>query len=143
VQAHLAVGIDDAQIHPVDVQVDAAVKLVLNRVESHRVSSWLRGMRIHLQDTECASVGQKEEAFISIKRFQRTGGTAGGSHVLGTRWSLRQVPPPAAEPWALGVKTVQCALPTHSQHSDRPKADVECACDHVSPRHRRRQVSIK
>ena len=51
VHAHLAVGIDDAEIHPVHVQVDAAVKLVLNRVESHWVSSLLRGMGIHLQDT--------------------------------------------------------------------------------------------
>jgi hypothetical protein len=51
VQAHLALGIEDAQIHPVDVQIDAAVKLVLNRVESHRVSALLRGMGIHLQDT--------------------------------------------------------------------------------------------
>jgi len=33
------------------VLVDAAVKRVLNRVEFHRVSSLLRGMGIHLQDT--------------------------------------------------------------------------------------------
>ncbi len=39
VHAPLAVGIDDAEVHPVDVQVDAAVKLVLTRVESHRGSS--------------------------------------------------------------------------------------------------------
>jgi hypothetical protein len=51
VHAHLAVGIHDAEIHPINMQVDAAVKRVLNRVESHRVSSLLRGMRIHLQDT--------------------------------------------------------------------------------------------
>jgi hypothetical protein len=51
VHAHLAVGISDAEAHPVDVQVDAAVKLVLSRVKSHRVSSLLRGMGRHLQDT--------------------------------------------------------------------------------------------
>jgi hypothetical protein len=39
VHAHLAVGIDAAEGHPVDVQVDAAVKLVLKRGESQRVSS--------------------------------------------------------------------------------------------------------
>jgi hypothetical protein len=44
VHAHLAVGIDDADVHPVDVPIDAAVKRVLNRVESPRVPSVLRGM---------------------------------------------------------------------------------------------------
>jgi hypothetical protein len=35
VHAHRALSIEDADIHPVDVQVDAAVKRVLNRVKSH------------------------------------------------------------------------------------------------------------
>ena len=75
-QAPLAVGIDDARIPPVDVQVDAAVKRVLNRVESHRVSSVLRGMGRHLQDTGRTLVCQQEEALIIIKSLHRTRHTA-------------------------------------------------------------------
>jgi uncharacterized lipoprotein NlpE involved in copper resistance len=72
VHAHLAVGIDDADVHPVDVPIDAAVKRVLNRVESPRVPSVLRGMGRPLQDTGCAAVCQTEEAFIIIISLQRT-----------------------------------------------------------------------
>ena len=67
VHAPLAVGIEDAEVHPVDVQVDAAVKRVLNRVESPRGSSLLRGMGIPLQNTGGDAVCQQEEAFIIIK----------------------------------------------------------------------------
>jgi hypothetical protein len=72
VHAHLAVGIEDAEVHPVDVQVEATVKRVWNRVESPRVSSLWRGMGTHLQQTRCASVCQKEEAFIIINTLERT-----------------------------------------------------------------------
>jgi hypothetical protein len=77
VPASLALGIEDAAIHPVDVQVNAAVKRVVNRVASHRVSSCLRGLGRYLQDTEGASVCQQEEAFIIINDFQRAAPDAG------------------------------------------------------------------
>jgi hypothetical protein len=51
VDAHLALGIEDTEVHPVPVSVDATVKRVLHRVEVHQVSSLLRGTRRHLQDT--------------------------------------------------------------------------------------------
>jgi hypothetical protein len=60
------IGIEDAQIHPGDVPVDAAITPVLTRVASQRVSSFLRGMERHLQDSECVSVRQKEEAFMIV-----------------------------------------------------------------------------
>jgi hypothetical protein len=44
VHALLAIGLDAAERHPVDVQVAAAVNLVLNRVKSPRVSSVLRAI---------------------------------------------------------------------------------------------------
>lgn len=99
-QAHLAVGIEDAQRHPVDVQVDAAVKRVLNRVESHRVSSLLRGMGIHRQDTEGASVCQKEEAFIIINTLQRTEGTA-ALYGSAAQPKVGEGSAPAAEPYVV------------------------------------------
>jgi hypothetical protein len=72
VHAHRALGIEDTEGHPIQVEVDAAVTRVWNRVEVHRVSSLLRGMGIHLQDTGCAAVCQQEEAFIIINALQGT-----------------------------------------------------------------------
>jgi hypothetical protein len=51
VHAHLTMGIEDAAVQPVHVQVDATVQRVRSRVESPRVSSLLRGMGRPLQDT--------------------------------------------------------------------------------------------
>jgi len=41
VQDGLAVGVQDAEVHDPGVQVDAAVILVLLRVEAHRLPSWV------------------------------------------------------------------------------------------------------
>ena len=38
---HLAERIDDAQIHGAGVQIDAAIKLMLFRVESHGAGSFV------------------------------------------------------------------------------------------------------
>ena len=48
----LAGGIEDAHVHRVRVEVDAAVKAVLARVESHRVSPSARKARLFLTCAE-------------------------------------------------------------------------------------------